>query len=315
MAAGSRTHGCRRARQNGKLTPAKSERTASASWKSWRHLMRPNSSPIYRQSRFYGRCGRGTSSPGQRAAAGPPESLALGFARSASLGADRIESPYDAEARFRTKREMSWTGYLVHLTETCDPNAPRLVIHIDTTPASVHEARRTGPIHAALARKGLTPRAHLVDAAYVSARQLVEARERYGIDLVGPTPQDVSWQHRREGAFGMEAFRVDWERQRVRCPAGQHSMSWSEYQDKARGPRIKVHFSATACQACPSISRCARGRRPRDASSRSTPVRCTRRWPRPGRARRVTKNGASGVGAWIRQPIDYVEACETDGIA
>ena len=58
---------------------------------------------------------------------------------------DRIESPYDVEARFRTKREMSWTGYRVHLTETCGPNAPRLVIHIDTTSASVHEARRTGP--------------------------------------------------------------------------------------------------------------------------------------------------------------------------
>jgi hypothetical protein len=153
---------------------------------------------------------------------------------------------------------MNWVGYMVHLTETCDPNAPRLVIHIDTTPASVHEARRTGPIHAALARKGLTPSAHLVDAAYVSARQLVEARERYGIDLVGPTPKDVSWQHRREGAFGIEAFTVDWESQRVRCPAGQHSMSWSEYQDKARGHRIKVHFSATACQACPSKPLCTR---------------------------------------------------------
>src|SRR4051794_23179523 len=59
------------------------------------------------------------------------------------------------------------------------------------------------------------------------------------LSQVGPTPQDVSWQHRREGAFGMEAFTVDWENQRVRCPAGQHSMSWSEYQDKARGHRIK----------------------------------------------------------------------------
>jgi len=94
----------------------------------------------------------------------------------------------------------------------------------------------------------------------VSARQLVEARERYGIDLVGPTPQDVSWQHRREGAFGLEAFTVDWERQRVRCPAGQHSMSWSEYQDKARGHRIKVHFSAPACQACPSKPLCTQAK-------------------------------------------------------
>jgi transposase len=92
MAAGSRTRGCRRARRNGKLTPAKSERTAFASWKSWRHLMRPNSSPTSRRSRFYGRYGRGTLSPVQRAAAGPPESLAHGFARSASLVAARIAS-------------------------------------------------------------------------------------------------------------------------------------------------------------------------------------------------------------------------------
>jgi transposase len=33
---------------------------------------------------------------------------------------DRIESPYDSEARFRTKAGTSWTGYMVHLTETCD---------------------------------------------------------------------------------------------------------------------------------------------------------------------------------------------------
>src|ERR671932_2102576 len=41
---------------------------------------------------------------------------------------NRIESPYDLEARFRTKGGMSWTGYLVHLTETCDADAPRLMV-------------------------------------------------------------------------------------------------------------------------------------------------------------------------------------------
>src|SRR4051812_49720266 len=35
-------------------------------------------------------------------------------------------------------------------------------------------------------------------------------------------------------------------------------MSWSEYQDKARGRFIKVHFSSTACQACPSKPLCTR---------------------------------------------------------
>ena len=43
-------------------------------------------------------------------------------------GEDHIESPYDVEARYRAKSEMSWTGYMVHLTETCDLGAPRLVI-------------------------------------------------------------------------------------------------------------------------------------------------------------------------------------------
>jgi transposase len=49
---------------------------------------------------------------------------------------DRIESPYDTEARFRSKSGMSWTGYMVHLTETCDEAAPRLVIYVDTTAES-----------------------------------------------------------------------------------------------------------------------------------------------------------------------------------
>lgn len=70
---------------------------------------------------------------------------------------------------------------MVHLTETCDAAAPRLLLHADKTPANVHEARRTEPIFAALVAKGLPPAEHLVDAAYVSAEHLVTARRRHGI--------------------------------------------------------------------------------------------------------------------------------------
>ncbi len=59
---------------------------------------------------------------------------------------------------------------MVHLTETCDVGALRLVVHTDTTPANVHEAMRTAQIHEALAAKGLAPSEHLVDSAYVSKR-------------------------------------------------------------------------------------------------------------------------------------------------
>jgi transposase len=174
--------------------------------------------------------------------------------------ADRVESPYELDARFRAKSGMSWTGYMVHLTETCDADAPRLLVHVETTPANIHEATRTGAIHNALATKGLTPSQHLVDAGYVSAEQLVSARERHGIDLVGPTRKDVSWQRRTEGAFGIEAFVVDWESKRVSCPEGKPSMGWDEYSDEARGRVIKVRFSPSDCQACRSKARCTRAK-------------------------------------------------------
>lgn len=46
---------------------------------------------------------------------------------------ERIDSPYDPEARFSTKRSMNWVGYKVHLTETCDEESVHLVTQVATT--------------------------------------------------------------------------------------------------------------------------------------------------------------------------------------
>src|SRR5262245_55588494 len=64
-----------------------------------------------------------------------------------------IESPYDAEARYRHKRDTAWTGYMVHVSETCESTAPHLLTHVHTTPATVHEAQCTEPIQQALIEK------------------------------------------------------------------------------------------------------------------------------------------------------------------
>ena len=87
--------------------------------------------------------------------------------------AEGIESPYDAEARYRHKRDTQWTGYMVHVSETCEPTAPHLLTHVHTTTAAVHEAQCTAPIHQALSEKDLAPREHFVDGAYISADLLV----------------------------------------------------------------------------------------------------------------------------------------------
>jgi len=174
---------------------------------------------------------------------------------------DRIESPYDTDARFRSKAGMSWTGYMVHLTETCDEDAPRLVVHTDTTPANVHEAMRTARIHKALAGKGLAPSEHLVDSAYVSADDLISAHEQYGIDLVGPARPDQSWQSRAEAAFSAADFTVDWDRRVARCPEGQESTGWFESaQRPGRRSSIRARFRAADCRACASRTRCTRAR-------------------------------------------------------
>ena len=172
---------------------------------------------------------------------------------------DRVESPYDIDARFRTKGGTGWTGYMAHLTETCDEGAPRLVVHTDTTPANVHEATRTEPIHAALAGKGLAPAEHLVDAGYVSAEGLISARERYGIDLVGPGRPERAG---RTAPRAPSASRTSPWCGIAAWPAarrGTRARRWREYQDKARGPYIRVRFSAGVCAACPSKARCTRG--------------------------------------------------------
>ena len=39
--------------------------------------------------------------------------------------AEGIESPYDPEARYRHKRDTQWAGYMVHVSETCEPAAPK----------------------------------------------------------------------------------------------------------------------------------------------------------------------------------------------
>ena len=175
---------------------------------------------------------------------------------------DRVESPYDIDARFRSKHATRWTGYMVHLTETCDERMPRLVVHADTTPANMHEAERTASIHDALTAKGLAPSEHLVDSAYVSAGHLVAARTQHGIDLVGPGRPNVSWQSRSGGdAFTMADFTLDWDRRVARCPEGKESGLWSSGA-KHRGPGSVIHvqFRAADCQACPSRARCTRSR-------------------------------------------------------
>src|SRR5215510_13796318 len=78
--------------------------------------------------RHYERTARAPASSGE-----PPE-YAVRFKASRDLppAAEGIESPYDVEARYRHKRDTQWTGYMVHVSETCESIAPHLLTHVHT---------------------------------------------------------------------------------------------------------------------------------------------------------------------------------------
>ena len=175
--------------------------------------------------------------------------------------ADNLESPYDLDARYRrTRGGFVWTGYMVHVSETCGTEDVHLLTHVHTTPATVHEAQCTEPIQQALVDKGLAPTEHFVDAAYVDAALLVSSHQDHGIDVMGPTRPNVSWQMQVEGAYSIEQFTIDWEREQVLCPQGKVSRTWTPQVDGYGNTKISVKFRQQDCAACPERTRCTRAK-------------------------------------------------------
>jgi transposase len=168
-----------------------------------------------------------------------------------------IESPYDAQARYRDKRDTQWTGYMTHVSETCEPTEPSLLTHVHTTAATVHEALCTAAIHQGLSEKGLLPTTHLVDAAYVSAELIVNSRNTHGVELKGPTRQNASWQSQIENGYTADQFIVDWDRKVAYCPQGQCATSWTEQVNrKINRSGIMVTFRKEVCDPCIARERC-----------------------------------------------------------
>jgi transposase len=199
--------------------------------------------------------------PGPAAAAGTPAASRVRFKTNQELprAAEGIESPYDPDARYRHKRDTQWTGYMVHVSETCDPAAPHLLTHVHTTLATVHEAQCTAPIQQALVDKEVPPQEHLVDAAYIDAELLVDSRDDHGIILRGPPRPSPGWQAQVEGAYTIDQFRVDWDRQVVTCPQGKCSATWAAQVDRKHDRAgIIVAFRTQDCAACVARPLCTR---------------------------------------------------------
>jgi transposase len=79
---------------------------------------------------------------------------------------------------------------------------------------------------------------------------LVESKQKYDVEIIGPVADDPSWQARSAEGFDKSQFQVDWERKVVTCPAGKQSLSWLPHTYRPNGRKWEVRFSRTECSPC-----------------------------------------------------------------
>jgi transposase len=174
-----------------------------------------------------------------------------------------IGSPYDPDARYSVKRETRWTGYKVHLTETCDEDQPNLITNVETTTAAVSDDAVTERIHAELAKRQLVPSKHIADTGFVNSELFVSSRINYGIDLLGPTRNDNHWQAKAGAGFAARDFVIDWEQQTATCPQRKISSSWTPAVDRFKNQVIRIKFGKSDCRDYLVSAQCTRTSPPR----------------------------------------------------
>jgi transposase len=162
----------------------------------------------------------------------------------------RISLEDPAMRHGRKSRSVRVDGYKRHVLQDLDSG---LVVGVGVTPANAPEASVTDALDADLAAQQVVladlRELHL-DRGYLSSRWV---RER---------PADLTvfckaWPVHNGPRFPKTAFTLDWERQRLRCPAQV------ELPFTLGGT---VHFPAATCAVCPLQARCTASPRGRSVS-------------------------------------------------
>jgi transposase len=168
----------------------------------------------------------------------------------------QIQSPYDLEARYSTKRDTQWVGYKAHLSETCDDGYPDLITQVMTTLATTPDCVMGPAIQQDLAQRDVLPGTHLLDSGYVDAEFLASAQRLHQIDVIGPPFGSYSRQRRAGTGYALDAFILDWPAQQARCPEGHTSVKWTPGHDMRGGLVVRIRFETATCRACKVRSAC-----------------------------------------------------------
>ncbi len=170
-------------------------------------------------------------------------------------GADAIETPYDPEARWSTKRKQDWIGDKLQVTETDDEGYPHLITDIAITPAPESDMAALEAIRERQEAQNTLPSERYVVSGYVSGELLKDGRTN-GEELLGPIRSVATAQSKLPNGLTHKDFQIDLISGQVICPAGIEVFLTNGGHDSRQAT-----FPAKLCQTCPLHERCCTGKK------------------------------------------------------
>jgi transposase len=180
------------------------------------------------------------------------------------LRSDRVQNPYDPDATYATKgqgeQKKEHVGYKVQVAETVQEGTlaageptRNFLVGIVTHAAYQSDELGAEKMEQEQAEMGVEkPPVQYVDAAYISAKRLVEVQAE-GRELIGP----AQCSGRKEGRFIAAEFEIQVEERRGSCPAGKLSTQCSRLEEQSTGKvSYRFEWSTTDCQGCPLREQC-----------------------------------------------------------
>jgi hypothetical protein len=164
-----------------------------------------------------------------------------------------IQSPYDRDSRWSSKRAIAWEGYKLHVSEAAEDDMPHLVLAVHTTAATLADSDLVPDLHQGLVRRGMAPGQHFIDGGYTSVELMAGALDA-GITMIGPLGLDSSWQARAGQGYDHASFTVDFDARQALCPQGKTSTVWSAPESLAG--RVLLRFAKRDCNPCPAKALC-----------------------------------------------------------
>jgi len=168
------------------------------------------------------------------------------------LSASSMQSPDDREATYRQKRGEKHRGYVVNVTETCNPeNDLQLIVKVQTEPNNTDDAAMLDEALPGLKERTDVDQMH-TDGGYNSAKVDQSMREQ----RVEQVQSAIRGRKPSGEKLGLEDF--DWETasdgqpQNVTCP---HEQSVVVKPGRKQG-RYCASFDASDCETCPFCDQC-----------------------------------------------------------